>query len=893
MRPTKAREDRGFTLIYAVILSVVFAGLLAAVFYFLKINSNESARGIYKLQTIYLAESGNNRGLARMNVMSLPELDLEDMDLDDEDMEEGFFDEDDDFWDEDWDEAEDDDVFGDEDDPEDYADEEEKYFLAKIPRYINFYHKNPFFVNVDTGQIITEAQYYAMVQEQQNRIQTNRQLGLSPEETPQEILVEEVYFPLPEVNVAKIGTIPVKKGIHLKPGFKVKLADNVPIKLKQRSIVEEYLNYVPPIEVERPRVIVRAINPNFVYPGDYVDIRVDGDNLEGIFPQFSTAEVSILEAKAGYISIGVNEKAVSGRYQLKIGPAKAEFYIVPIETQAPAPNISDITLAKPRDGNPQFIKMTNKEKLENVRITGINLSNGKDAPVIVPDSRGIVVEIISFKADEIICNIITDKPEIGSHYISIFTDGGQSNSWIFNVEKIVETDPPDPYTGTYSTLLTLLEVKSLPNLPLKSVIEGTPTGRPETSGAGTGASGSGTPAGTQGGGRPGSDRDGQKSKKNFDLLRSDLDTVWKLETVATVNNISYKETRIIRRSEPRAEAAIITNTSVSFGQSSIKVEGMLEALTRLVEPASGGDTEVTVEGVDPDQDRFTSREDEQANSTILTGNAVVEDLGFGIKDQSPASRGFKPGGIVAITSTSRSNSFTDFAFVESTGPNTIKVRDPGFQENHFQGDDVTQFVPAIITPEPIGERDARKNLDPPGAFIKLEGKTSFEYVFRTKLNKMSNWSNAKTISTKVPSELIRDYDGYLGLAIVEGVPSYTGSNALYGQGTLIIDTTLGGRNPTGNTVTIGGSGKLPSIFDGLIYVIGNVQISGPTEIAGAIIVNSPSDRSIMRISGSGNISYSPNSVKKAILHIPFCEEPRTRILEKSSGQKELAGGEEN
>jgi len=155
---------------------------------------------------------------------------------------------------------------------------------------------------------------------------------------------------------------------------------------------------------------------------------------------------------------------------------------------------------------------------------------------------------------------------------------------------------------------------------------------------------------------------------------------------------------------------------------------------------------------------------------------------------------------------------------------------------------------------------------------------------------MSNWSNAKTTDTKVPNNLIRDYEGYLGLSIIEGVPSYSGSNALYGQGTLIIDTTLGGRNPAGSTVTISGSGKLPSIYDGLIYIIGNVQITGATEIAGAIIVNSPNDKSTIRISGSGNISYSPNSVKKAILHLPFCEEPRTRILEKSRGQQEILEG---
>jgi len=280
----KARKDEGFTLVYAVILSVVFAGLLFAVYYFLKINLEQSSKGIFKLQSIYLAESGNNRALARMNVMTLPDLEVEDIDLE-ELADDDFFAEDDDFWDEDWSEEEDEDLFA-EDDEDSFADEEERYFLAQIPRYVNFYHKNIFFVNVDTGAIITEGQYYSLSQEQKNRIQLNRQNATNPDDIVQETLIEEIYFPLPEVNVAKIGSLPIKKGVHLKPGFKIKLAENVPLKLKQKNIVDEYENYIPPLLIEKPRTIIREINPNYAYPGDYVDIRIDGANMEGIFPQF-------------------------------------------------------------------------------------------------------------------------------------------------------------------------------------------------------------------------------------------------------------------------------------------------------------------------------------------------------------------------------------------------------------------------------------------------------------------------------------------------------------------------------------------------------------------------------------------------------------------------------
>jgi len=90
-------------------------------------------------------------------------------------------------------------------------------------------------------------------------------------------------------------------------------------------------------------------------------------------------------------------------------------------------------------------------------------------------------------------------------------------------------------------------------------------------------------------------------------------------------------------------------------------------------------------------------------------------------------------------------------------------------------------------------------------------------------------------------------------------------------------------------VTIGGSSKLPSIFDGVIYILGNLQISGPVEISGGIVVHSPQDNSTLRIAGSGNVTYNEKSVQKAIIHMPFTEELRTRIMVRSAGQQEILG----
>ena len=85
-------------------------------------------------------------------------------------------------------------------------------------------------------------------------------------------------------------------------------------------------------------------------------------------------------------------------------------------------------------------------------------------------------------------------------------------------------------------------------------------------------------------------------QRGFDLLRSDLETVWKLETVSTINHVSYKETRILRRTVPKVFAALTSNNKVSFNSGDITVEGLLQARTTLEEGSGIGDTTVTVQG---------------------------------------------------------------------------------------------------------------------------------------------------------------------------------------------------------------------------------------------------------------------------------------------------------
>ena len=125
---------------------------------------------------------------------------------------------------------------------------------------------------------------------------------------------------------------------------------------------------------------------------------------------------------------------------------------------------------------------------------------------------------------------------------------------------------------------------------------------------------------------------------------------------------------------------------------------------------------------------------------------------------------------------------------------------------------------------------------------------------------------------------------------IYGSPSFTGGNALIGQGLLVVDTTQGGTVPGGGTVTISGGSKYPADFRGLIYIKGNLQIKGNVEIQGAIIVDSPNENARVEIGGSGFIRFSEPEVSKSIIDIPFALEIRSREMKRFPlGQKALVG----
>lgn len=853
-------------------LCVTFATLLIGVYYFLKQNTKFAQKDITRLQAQYIAEAGNARALSRINIKTLPEIDIEDEDDgfdDDFDDDDDFFEDDDDFDDDDF--FEDDEDFDDEDD--DFFDDDEVGVeaLANIPRYVNFYHKNPFYVNIETGSVVSEAQFLALLSQQRSELATARAAGQDVNNT---LLVEEVFLPLPEVNVHRIGSITIPKGAHLKEGFKIILAEKVPVDFKLPDIREEFLNIIPPELEFKEKPILRSLSPNTAEPGTQVDISLDGDFLEELPVNFSTGDITLVDVGSNLISITVSEKAKPGRYKVRIGPLSAEFYIVPPLGGFEPPEIERIDLSeRAEDGSIQFTRIKDQETISGLTIRGFDLGSEENVPIIVPDARGITAEIVSISETRITFNLSVKNATLGQHYLTVYNKGGAADVWIFNVdEKSLNEEDKNPDIATYSTVMTLLEVESLSNIPIGEGPADLDNGRPQAAGGDDRPDDATEDAGLR----------APRINRRFDLLRSDLSSVWKVETIASINGISYRETNIVRRKVPEVNAALTTNARVRFGTGDITVEGIQEASTTLQEASASGDTTIIVEGVDPDEQFFALDEDDQDRPPDITGQAVIEDLGLGFTPGSPASRGFKKDGLVAIVDQTASSDFTDFSFITEVGDNTITVEDPGFDRSHFVNDIVQQFIPSVITPFGIDERAAQKHLVPESSHVPLADKEGFEQVFSTRIEDLENWSGASTDNTTVPDDIFSDFEGYFGLNIIEGTPNYDGANSLIGQGVLIVDTTRGGLNPAGGTVKMGGSSRLPSEFDGVIYIIGALDITGAVELSGALVVSSPGgDDTTLNIGGQGFIKYNPISITKSIIDLPFARQLHSRLIVKS------------
>lgn len=863
------RLDQGFTLSYALFVAIAFAALFSVLYYFGKKNLEFSVQSQKSMQAKYLAESANQRVLALLNTRTLPDSDVLDETLDASD--------------------DDDDIIGDEEevDEEDAEEEAADSLLEIQPRYINYFKDDVFFVNIQSGDIINQDRYKELVLKDKTERANQAQVQLNQGEAPTPS-IEELYYPLPEVNVQYLGLIKLDKYTHLKPGLLINLADKVKVNLKQKDILREYFGGADLDSFSKSRPLLRSITPNYAYPGDLIDVQVNGEALDMSSAKFSNGDLRIKRKNelAYDLLLDVTDKAKSGTYNFSASGKKANFYVLPLKSaQYDAPQIFDIY--KSTEGHlVQLVEIYNNDRIIGAKIKGKNLSHDIEAPIITSDLAGVQFEITSFTSNEVIFNIVAKNLQLNTPFtITVFNKGGGSNSWAINVKARAENEMDlDPYTGVYSTRLTLLQANSLSNLPwaFDPDFENADknSNRPEDA-----SQEDPNYSGTR----------NKSRKKTFNLVNSDLETVWLLESIATVRGVTYKESVIVRRTVPQITAALTTNAAVDFSSKDFKIKGIEQASVVLQESLAKGDLILEFE------DEFSlvnkASEEEENKQPELDGSAVVEAFDI---NKATAFRNliqnFTKQSMLTVLNPSSFSTVTDFAYVKDLKPNTIILGEPGFKGPHFLRERLVQFIPAVLSDKNIDEREAADHLIPNYALLTLNSVNSFQKItnvlfadtpflnyFKRDVKDQSPGGHTFKMTPFSQKQLAQYFDkGELfGLNVIQGTPNFTESSPLLGQGLLIIDTTEGGKNPAGETVRIVGSTKKQqSRFRGLIYIIGDVAISGKFEMTGAMIVKSPKSTSKLLIDSEGFIEYNLKEIQKTIFDLPFIMQVGTKKITK-------------
>jgi hypothetical protein len=871
------RLDQGFTLSYALFVALFFAALFSVLYYFGKRNNEFSVKSFYSLQAKYLAESANQRALAMLNTRTLPYSDVLDESADDDD------DLDDKKQNPSNNEEEDDD----EDEEEDLQDS----ILEIQPRYLNYFDDELFFINIQAGDIINQDRYNELLAEDKAERANLPQSTPGTTPTPG---IEELYLPLPEVNIQYLGIIKIPKYSHFKPGLKIKIADKVKVNFKQRNILQEYFGG-PDLDFSlKSKPILRSINPNYAYASEIVDIQLDGENLDLDSAKFTTPDLEIVKkAQSAYsLTLAINEKAKPGTYNLNLSGKKSNFYVLPEKSsQHDAPQIYDIYAQSEDKQLTQLVEIYDNDKLNAVKIKGKNLSHDGEAPIIASEASGLQFDILSFTDTEILLNLNAKNLPLNNPFtISIFNKGGQSNSWAINVKaKPNNENDLEPNTGIFSTQLTLLQANSLSNLPWAfdpDFEDDEEAGRPDNPDKNAQPNAAGSPT----------------VKKTFNLINSDLETVWLLESIATVNGITYKESAIVRRTVPQVSAALTTNTEVDFSSKDFKIKGLESASAILQDSIVKGDSFIEFR----DEFSLNNRDEEDDDKTKikLDGSAVVESFdlqGVTSFTETRLLQNFKKSSFVSIISSGSFETLTDFAYVKEVNGNVISLEPPGFKQPHFIRDRFIQFTPAVISTETISEDDAELHLTPSYSWLSLENINGFQkltnivfadlpflnYFKRNPKDQSPGAYIAKlTAFAKKQLEEYFDPNEFFGLNIINGSRSFSTSSPLTGQGILIIDTTEAGRNPQGGKVKISGDTKKAiSKFRGLIYIIGELEISGNFEITGAIIVKSPKNGSSIQINAEGFIEYNLKEIQKTIFDLPFVVQTGTKKVIKIQEHK--------
>lgn len=796
------RNTSGLTLPFALILTFIFSALVGVSFLFVSVNLRQMESGFHALQAISIAEGINEKIKARMNTKSAikpsPQqeerlkLGEEEEDLADEELE------DEDIFDEEFDEET-------EDFDEYYADE-----ILKISRFITF--REP------------------------------------PEEAPQ---LEEGVSPSeqdpsqrPEANVEMIGSIEVPRGTNLTRGIMIIVLKDEKINLKLEDIQPERAQI---FKEKLPVPIINSLSPNYSEVNVRNSFVVVGENLSyDQTSRFSNKNIYIENIKAGpLVEFLIKPEVMPGLVRFYWESTPGEFYIIPAYDGSPAPVINDVLAS---DGGQLLEAMAGTMRMV-IMLSGQDLFLKKSSPVVISDVVGIVPKVKEYSpgGDQVTITLDIDKKvEPGVHTLSVATEGGISNSWIFNILPADEKE--GIISANYATVtsaLTLLDIRVIDKLlPL---IDEEETIAQETEDIDK---------------DPEDEEEIPEKQKLSVFANTDLETSWLLQTTAMVGNVTKTVSELVHRMIPNINAAITTNGEINFDGGGYKVIGATTAMTTLLEPTYLSNTKLVIG--EPEKETKNEGEPEKKDKE---------------EQKAPSDLGFIPGSLLTVYKSGERVYDLDYSIIETVGEDVIDLVPPGLMDFHYEGDEVFQFIPPIISKEKVQYDEAEKHLVPKDFAIGIPSYAMAINILRSNLQQFGELADLYTNDTAVPNDEFGFPLGYMGLSFIAGTPTYDDTNPLGGKGLLIVDTRADNQGSPVGDVEIAGDSKNPVVFTGVIYVHGNLRIDGNVTINGGLVVDNENNGMIQITSSAlGKITWDPRAIRQTILYTPFTTKPGTVMI---------------
>lgn len=827
------RNSYGFTLPFALVLTFIFSGLVAVSYIFVSINLKQAQSNLWSIQTVSIAEGINERVKARLNTKTKPELTPEQektlKDPSAEDDEDGELVEEDEF-DENTEEFD-----------EYYADE-----ILKISRYITFREPPP-----DEESASSEdgrpKDGYATNDEENNE--------------------EKEKANKPEANVAMVGDIDVPEGTVFAKKTKLVIFHNEKISLMLKDIATDSKEYKPKLPLPK----IKSLRPNYSEANKKSGFTVIGENLPRNEPSFNDKKITVLNFKGrSTIEYQTDLDTMPGLKRFMWDTAQAEFYIIPTFENSIKPVINDVANS---DGN-RLLEIKAGKRNSTIMIYGSDLFK-KVTPVVLPDVCGIIPRVKGQSQNGTDLTVSLDigrEVEPGSHTLIVATEGGLSNTWVFNVlppDNRLEDQTYD--TAIVSSSLTLLDVKVLDKI-LPLINDGDPNDTQNNNAAGR-PSDPNNPEDPEDPENPDESKELSENDKIGKFGNTDLETVWLLETTAMIGMITKTVSEVIHREIPNISAALATNSKITFEGGSYQINGASTSTTKLVEPTYLSNTLLKVEG--PPEEPETPIETDPASQNSSGGRPGTATGG----PKSPEELGFATGNLIAIFKDGNKIDNLDYAKILSVGRDTIELIPPGIMDYHFEGDTIVQFIPPIISREKLSDDDNQFHTNPKGFSLATNNAANFRTLFDSNIDQFAEVADLFTNDPTIPRD---EYDlpvGYMGLTYIEGTPKYDSSNTLTGKGLLIIDTRPGNLGKPVGDVEFNGDGKNPIDFMGIVYVHGNLKINGSVNINGALIVDNESMGEVTFASNAtGMIVYNDQAIRQTILSIPFTTKPGTVMI---------------